>query len=88
VVPAVNGISLKVRKGEFVSIMGPSGSGKSTLLNLLGALDKPSSGQILIGGVDISRLDERGTSQAGGGATCNSRVERQNVSKTQNYERR
>lgn len=58
VVPAVNGINLKVRKGEFVSIMGPSGSGKSTLLNLLGALDKPSSGQILIGGVDISRLDE------------------------------
>ena len=58
VVPAVNGINLKVHKGEFVSIMGPSGSGKSTLLNLLGALDKPSSGQILIGGVDISRLDE------------------------------
>jgi len=60
VVPAINGISINVRKGEFVSIMGPSGSGKSTLLNLLGALDRPSSGQVLIGGEDISRLDDKG----------------------------
>jgi len=58
VVPALNGISLKIRKGEFVSIMGPSGSGKSTLLNLLGALDKPTSGKVLIDGVDISKLDD------------------------------
>jgi putative ABC transport system ATP-binding protein len=49
---------MKVQKGEFIAIMGPSGSGKSTLLNLLGALDKPSSGKILIDGVDISGLNE------------------------------
>ena len=60
VVNAVNGINLKIRKGEFVSIMGPSGSGKSTLLNLLGALDKPTSGKVLIDGVDISQLDDKG----------------------------
>ena len=58
VVSAVNGLSLKVQKGEFVAVMGPSGSGKSTLLNLLGALDKPSSGRIMIDGVDISGLNE------------------------------
>jgi len=58
VVSALNGINLKIRKGEFVSIMGPSGSGKSTLLNLLGALDKPTSGRILIDGVDISKLND------------------------------
>jgi len=58
VVSALNGISLKIRKGEFVSIMGPSGSGKSTLLNLIGALDRPTSGKVLIDGVDISRLDD------------------------------
>jgi putative ABC transport system ATP-binding protein len=49
---------MNVQKGEFVAIMGPSGSGKSTLLNLLGALDKPSSGRILIDGVNISGLNE------------------------------
>ena len=58
VVSAINGLTMKVQKGEFVAIMGPSGSGKSTLLNLLGALDKPSSGKILIDGVDISGLNE------------------------------
>jgi len=58
VVSALNGINLKIRKGEFVSIMGPSGSGKSTLLNLLGALDRPTSGRILIDGVDISKLND------------------------------
>jgi len=60
VIPALNGISLKIRKGEFVSIMGPSGSGKSTLLNLLGALDRPTSGKVFIDGVDISQLDDKG----------------------------
>ena len=59
VIPALNGISLKIRKGEFVSIMGPSGSGKSTLLNLLGALDRPTSGKVFIDGVDISQLDNK-----------------------------
>jgi len=60
VINAVNGIDLKIRKGEFISIMGPSGSGKSTLLNLLGALDKPTSGKVFIDGVDISQLDDKG----------------------------
>ena len=58
VVSAVKDLNLIIKKGEFVAIMGPSGSGKSTLLNLLGALDKPSSGQILIDGVNISNLNE------------------------------
>jgi len=57
-VHALNGINLKVKKGDFIAIMGPSGSGKSTLLNQLGALDKPTSGKVLIDGVDISQLDE------------------------------
>ena len=56
-VHALRGINLAVRKGEFISIMGPSGSGKSTLLNLLGALDKPTSGEVLIDGVNISKLN-------------------------------
>jgi len=60
VVSAINGLSMKIRKGEFVAVMGPSGSGKSTLLNLIGALDKPSSGKVLIDGIDISTLDEAG----------------------------
>jgi len=55
-VHALKDINLKIRRGEFVAIMGPSGSGKSTLLNLLGALDRPTSGKVLIDGVDISKL--------------------------------
>jgi putative ABC transport system ATP-binding protein len=60
IVSAINCLEMKVCSGEFVAIMGPSGSGKSTLLNLIGALDKPSSGRVLIDGVDISTLDEDG----------------------------
>jgi len=52
----VNGVSLHVTKGEIVSIVGPSGAGKSTLLHLLGALDKPDSGNVTIDGVDIFKL--------------------------------
>jgi len=57
-VVALNGITLNIKKGEFVAIMGPSGSGKTTLLNLMGALDRPTEGNILIEGVDISELDD------------------------------
>lgn len=55
---ALQGISLKVKNGEIVSIVGPSGSGKTTLLNLIGLLDKPTRGKVFIDGVEVSRLDE------------------------------
>lgn len=51
-------VNLKIEKGEFMAIMGPSGSGKSTLLNMLGALDRPTSGKVMINGTDISTLDD------------------------------
>jgi putative ABC transport system ATP-binding protein len=57
-VAALRGVSLTIKKGEFVGIMGPSGSGKSTLLHQLGLLDKPSAGHILIDGTDVSQLDD------------------------------
>lgn len=57
-VEALRGINLKVESGDFVSILGPSGSGKSTLLNLIGALDKPTGGKLMIEGVDVSRLND------------------------------
>jgi putative ABC transport system ATP-binding protein len=58
-VKALDGVSLEVRKGEFVAIMGPSGSGKSTMLNMIGCLDVPSSGSITIDGVEVSKLSDR-----------------------------
>src|SRR5215831_2512795 len=57
-VPVLHGIDLRIRAGEFVAIIGQSGSGKSTLLNILGALDVPTNGTVLINGVDISTLDD------------------------------
>lgn len=57
-VPVLNGVSMKIRRGEIVSIMGPSGSGKSTLLHLIGALDAPTSGKIYFEGQDISNFDD------------------------------
>jgi len=57
-VPVLHDINLAVDSGEFAAIMGPSGSGKSTLMNLIGCLDRPTSGRITIGGKDISLLSE------------------------------
>jgi putative ABC transport system ATP-binding protein len=56
---ALNGINLKVKKGEFLSLVGPSGSGKSTLLNIIGCIDIPTSGLVYFDGDDISRLKDR-----------------------------
>ena len=55
-VRALDGVDLRVARGELVAVMGPSGSGKSTLLNVLGALDRPSSGRVLINGTDLAQL--------------------------------
>ncbi|MCX7986801.1 MAG: ABC transporter ATP-binding protein [Bacteroidales bacterium] len=55
-VVAVDNVNLQIQKGEFTAIVGPSGSGKTTLLNLLGGIDKPTSGQIIVDGTDITRL--------------------------------
>lgn len=57
-IPVLRNINLKISEGEFVAFMGPSGSGKTTLLNLIAGIDKPTSGEILIGGVDVAALNE------------------------------
>src|SRR5512134_3715197 len=56
-VQALKGVDLRIARGEYLSIMGPSGSGKSTLFNMIGGLDKPTSGKVFIDEVDIAQLD-------------------------------
>lgn len=57
-VQALKNVNLKIRRKEFVAIMGPSGSGKSTLLHMIGCLDRPSSGKVFLDGVDVSKLND------------------------------
>lgn len=56
---ALDGVDLDIEKGEFLSIVGPSGSGKSTLLNMIGILDTPTSGTILLNGIDVTKISEK-----------------------------
>jgi len=63
VVKALNGVSLDIPEGDFLAIMGSSGSGKSTMLNLMGALDRPTSGTYLLAGEDVSSMVDRQLSQ-------------------------
>jgi putative ABC transport system ATP-binding protein len=57
-VPVLADIDFDIQRGDFLGLMGPSGSGKSTLLNLIAGIDKPSAGEVLVDGVDITRLSE------------------------------
>ena len=58
-VKAVNGVSFTVKKGEFIAVIGPSGSGKSTLLNMVGGLDRPTSGEVEVGGHKLNDMSEK-----------------------------
>ena len=59
----LNGLSLQVEEGDYAALMGPSGSGKSTLLNLIAGIDKPTSGEVVVAGTDVARLDETGLAE-------------------------
>jgi putative ABC transport system ATP-binding protein len=63
-VRALDGVNLRIARGEFVAVMGPSGSGKSTLLNMLGALDRPTAGQVFVNGQDMSTVRDLDTFRA------------------------
>ena len=56
-VKALDGVDMKIKRGEYLSIMGPSGSGKTTLFNMVGGIDRPTRGRVYIDGVDIAKLD-------------------------------
>ena len=58
-IKALNGVSFELDKGEFVVVLGPSGSGKSTLLNILGGMDKATSGSVVVSGKEITKLKEK-----------------------------
>jgi len=66
VVEALRGVDLEIEDGEYLAVMGPSGSGKSTLLNLLGCLDRPTSGRYILGDQDVSRLSDAALSEVRG----------------------
>lgn len=63
VLTALDGVSVDIAPGDYVAVMGPSGSGKSTFMNLIGCLDRPSSGRVLIDGVDVYQLDDDAVSR-------------------------
>ena len=63
-VRALDGVDVRVARGEFVAVTGPSGSGKSTLLNMIGALDRPTAGQVLVNGQDLSKVRDLDTFRA------------------------
>lgn len=58
-IPVLSDVNLKIKKGEFLAIMGPSGSGKSTLVNLIGCLDRPTEGQVLVRGRDLNKMSDQ-----------------------------
>jgi len=66
IVRALNGVSMHVHRGDYLTIMGRSGSGKSTMLNLLGCLDRPTTGEYRVGGRDVSKLDDDALSDVRG----------------------
>src|SRR5512133_3428283 len=66
IVHALAGVDLSIDEGSFIAIMGPSGSGKSTMLNILGCLDRPTSGRYFLGGEDVSRMDDDALSEVRG----------------------
>jgi putative ABC transport system ATP-binding protein len=63
-VRALDGVSLRIDRGELVAVVGPSGSGKSTMLHVMGTLDRPTSGRVFVGGIDLSKVSDRKLSAA------------------------